>query len=227
MHAMAGFAPSSNDDHSFGRCRCFAVNHFSLASCNSKYGPFGGFFFERCFMQNSIVVFPFRPPSEQSKNLRIFIGIFLQGLKPLGHVFFNSGAPVKQPLTAISNQVRMEGHPCPEGDYDLGPLVWANPKDHTVLHQLVQSPYWVDVYRGRDIGIHRDGNRLWFPGSAGCWVPVSDKEEKSFLALWARSGGFHKIYVIHFLNYSKIDRQLKIHAYNYYYSLRNFKGEIG
>lgn len=143
-------------------------------------------------MLNSIYIIP---GPKQANGLIRFRAFFFKGTTLVCELPFLSGAPGRQVLTTVPTEVSGQLHPCPEGEYDLGPLDWKKPGSWTDLFRDIQSPYWVTVYRRRLIGIHDDGNRLLAPGSAGCWVPATGDVSRLFVDTWRKNGPFHKMYV--------------------------------
>lgn len=130
-------------------------------------------------------------------------------LNYLGRITVNSGAPGRQFLTTVATEKIGKSHPIPEGEYDLGPLDWAGkPGDYKPLFKDVQSPMWVSVYHRRKIGFHNDGNRRFFPGSAGCPVFKTREDMIKFCVWWKLFGGFQKMYVDYRRGYVKIPANL-------------------
>lgn len=172
-------------------------------------------------MKKNIVLFPFTKEFFDGQSLQVFMAVFMNGSKPIGHVLFNSGAPGHQIFTTVPTEQPGQLHPIPEGDYSLGGLEWSSPdKDWAELFQEILSPFWVTVYRRRAIGIHLDGNRLTSPGSAGCLVPISLTEARRFIYFWETFGPFENLHVCHYLGYTKVPRSIKVPAYNYMYLLQ-------
>lgn len=123
-----------------------------------------------------------------------------QGTTYIGRIVVNSGAPGKQNpenFRTVPKEKRLQLEPIPEGEFDLGPLLWAGkPGDYTSnWFGTIQSPIWVLVYHARDIGFHLDGNRRTSPGSAGCPVFKTMNDLKKFVGWWEKYGPFSKMYV--------------------------------
>lgn len=159
-------------------------------------------------MLNSIYIIP---GPKQANGLIRFRAFFFKGLQLVCELPFLSGAPGSQVLTTVPTEQPGRLHPCPEGEFDLGPLEWCKPGSFKDLYKEIQSPYWVTCYRRRLIGIHDDGNRLLSPGSAGCWVPASSKVSLEFIDTWRKYGPFHKMYVDYGLGHVKPPSALKNH----------------
>lgn len=133
-----------------------------------------------------------------------------QGENYLGRLIVNSGAPYKQKFRTVPNERAMNLEPCPEGEFDLGPLDWAGKDgDYETLFREIKSPIWVMIYRSRAIGFHLDGNRKAAPGSAGCFVFKDLNDLKTFVNCWNGYGGFKKCLVDWGLNYVSVPEKLK------------------
>lgn len=131
------------------------------------------------------------------------------GYKYLGRLIINSGAPGHQNLRAWPGQPQ-KLEPCPEGEYDLGPLEWAGGVgNYDVKYPSIESPIWQVVVPSRAIGIHLDGNRNYSPGTAGCWGIKNMADVKTFCN-WVRGyGDFKKGYVNYGLNHVKVPAELR------------------
>jgi hypothetical protein len=126
---------------------------------------------------------------------------FVNG-KKVGNLVINSGVASRQHFRTFQDQQSGQLEPIPEGEYDLGNLVWAGGKgDYKTLYREVKSPIWVVVVRSRAIGIHLDGNRDYAPGSAGCPVLKNMEDLKTFVSWYENYGHFSKCYVDWWLNY--------------------------
>lgn len=128
----------------------------------------------------------------------------------LGRIVVNSGAPGHQAFRTVPTQVAGNLEPCPEGEFDLGPLDWAAGRkgNYTTLFREIASPIWVVIMRSRAIGFHLDGNRARSPGSAGCLVFKNMQDLKKFVS-WYDFGVFSKLYVDYGLGYVNIPEDLK------------------
>jgi len=136
-----------------------------------------------------------------------------QGKNYLGFMIVNSGAPGHQRLSTVPTQHVGQLEPCPEGEFDLGPLEWAGQKgDYTRLFREIKSPIWQVIMRSRAIGFHADGNRATAPGSAGCLVFRTLDDLKRFVSWQIGYGPFTKCYVDYGLGYVKVPPDLKIPA---------------
>lgn len=128
----------------------------------------------------------------------------------LGRIWVNSGAPGHQTFRTVPQQVAGNLEPCPEGEYDLGPLDWAGGKgNYDARFREINSPIWVVIMRSRAIGFHLDGNRLTAPGSAGCLVFKTMDDLKKFVNWWNGYGDFTKCYVDYGLGHCKTPHELK------------------
>lgn len=114
----------------------------------------------------------------------------------LGCIVMNSGSPYNQVFTTVPTATPGTSQPCPEGEFDLGPLDWAGKKvgDYKTMWREIDSPIWVTIMRSRAIGFHLDGNRDRAPGSAGCLVFKDMNDLKKFVQ-WYNYGPFQKLYV--------------------------------
>ena len=122
----------------------------------------------------------------------------------LGRIVVNSGAPGHQHFRTVPGQVVGNLEPCPEGEFDLGPLDWAGGKGNYVAEfREIKSPIWVVIMRSRAIGFHLDGNRSTAPGSAGCLVFKTSGDMKKFVNWWNGYDQFSKLYVDWGLGYVK------------------------
>lgn len=134
----------------------------------------------------------------------------------LGHIVVNSGAPHNQVFTTVPTATPRTGQPCPEGEFDLGPLDWASgdppkgkPGNYNKQFREIESPIWVMIMRGRAIGFHLDGNRDRAPGSAGCLVFKNLADLKRFVNWYLGYGCFSKLYVDWEKGYVKIPAKYK------------------
>lgn len=133
-----------------------------------------------------------------------------QGENYLGRLTVTSGAPGRQKFRTVPTEKAMKLEPCPEGEFDLGPLDWAGkPGDYKALFREIKSPIWVTIYRARAIGFHLDGNRNTAPGSAGCFVFKDLADLKAFVNCWLGFCGFFKCYVDWNLGYVNVPPILK------------------
>ncbi len=133
-----------------------------------------------------------------------------QGKNYLGRLMVNSGAPGHQVFTTVPGEHAGRLEPCPEGEYNLGPLAWAGKKgNYEKLFPAINSPIWVEIYQKRAIGFHLDGNRDRAPGSAGCMVFKSVDDMKTFVNCWNGYGPFKKCFVSWGLDYVVIPDELK------------------
>jgi len=131
----------------------------------------------------------------------------------LGRIIVNSGAPGCQTFRTLPNERKGQLEPCPEGVFNLGPLVWkGKPGNYKDRFASVDSPIWVEIDPRRAIGFHLDGNRRTAPGSAGCLVFKTEDDMKQFVNWWNGYGGFGKLYCDWGLGYMpapKLERKLK------------------
>lgn len=133
-----------------------------------------------------------------------------QGTKYIGRMLVESGAPGRQNFRTVPTERREQLEPCPEGEFDLGPLEWAaGSENYTRNWENIDSPLWVTIYRGRAIGFHLDGNRRYAPGSAGCVVFKTMADLQLFVSWWKAAGGFQKMYVDYGLGYVRVPAAIR------------------
>lgn len=117
-----------------------------------------------------------------------------QNKNHLSRLSVRSGLAGRQKFRTLAKQVKGQYEPCPEGVYNLGPLLWAGGKagDYKTLWPAVSSPVWVEIYAPRAIGFHFDAGT---PGSAGCIVFPTVEIMKQFVNWWNGYGGFDQLIV--------------------------------
>ena len=128
----------------------------------------------------------------------------------LGRIIVQSGSPYNQTFTTVPTATAGTLQPCPEGEFDLGPIDWAGGKgNYTAQFREIGSPIWCVIMRSRAIGFHLDGNRLTAPGSAGCLVFKTMEDLKKFVEWFNGYGQFTKLYVDWGKGYVKIPADIK------------------
>jgi hypothetical protein len=92
------------------------------------------------------------------------------GGREVAHVEAISGARGRQVFRSLSNEVRGQLEPIPEGRYhQVGGLEWAGkPGDYSARWSEALGPVVVELYGERAIMLHIDGGAT---GSAGCVCP--------------------------------------------------------
>lgn len=127
--------------------------------------------------------------------------------KHIGRLRVRTGLPHKQNphnFRTVPNERRGEYEPCPEGEFDLGPLEWhAGHENYNSLWPDIWSPMWVVIYRARAIGFHLDAGG---PGTAGCVGFLDMSDLKTFVQWWKDNNGFEKLFVNWGLGYVKMPK---------------------
>lgn len=164
-------------------------------------------------MANCILV---RKGAKQANGLYDLHCDFWQNQNYLGRITVNSGTARNQVFTTVPTATPGTGQPCPEGEFDLGPLDWASgktekgkPGNYNKNFLEIESPIWVTIMRSRAIGFHLDGNRERAPGSIGCLVFKTMADLKKFVNFWLGYGGFQKCYVDYGKGHVKTPAYLK------------------
>ena len=119
-----------------------------------------------------------------------------QGQNYLGKLQVTSGLQHQQQahnFRTRPNEVAGRGEPIPEGEYPLGPLLFAGEKNsYDKVFAMIQSPIWVEINRLRAIGFHLDAGVL---GTLGCVGFLSLDDLKKFVNWWNGYGAFSRLYV--------------------------------